>query len=150
MTSHQDVLDVLAGVPDPEIPVLSVVDLGIVRDVAVSDATVEVTLTPTYMGCPATLPIREAVASVLRERFGNVAVHVSLAAWTTDLISAQGRRRLDEYGIAPPNPAAHRPERCPRCGSSNTAVLSDSGSTPCKALYRCRACREPFEYFKCL
>jgi ring-1,2-phenylacetyl-CoA epoxidase subunit PaaD len=146
-----DAWAVLAQVPDPEIPVVSVVDLGIVRSVAVHDDQVEVTLTPTYTGCPATLPIRRAVETALRERFSQVDVQVTLApAWTTDWITTAGRRRLQEYGIAPPNPATHQPKQCPNCGSADTEQLSEFGSTPCKALYRCRACREPFDYFKCL
>jgi ring-1,2-phenylacetyl-CoA epoxidase subunit PaaD len=152
VSTAQDVWSVLGEVPDPEIPVVSVVDLGIVRDVAVrDDDQVEVTLTPTYSGCPATLPIRQAVEASLRERFHTVTVNVSLApAWTTDWITPQGRRRLEDFGIAPPNPVANRPRACPQCGSTDTEQLSEFGSTPCKALYRCRACREPFDYFKCL
>lgn len=151
MTTRQDVWELLTNVPDPEIPVLSVVDLGIVRNVEVSGDRVEVILTPTYTGCPATLPIRESVASVLRERFGNVSVRVSLApAWTTEWISPEGRHRLEEFGIAPPSPGSNQPKECPQCGSADTELLSEFGSTPCKALYRCRACREPFDYFKCL
>jgi ring-1,2-phenylacetyl-CoA epoxidase subunit PaaD len=142
---------VLAGVPDPEIPVLSVVDLGIVRSVAVEGKRAEVTLTPTYTGCPATLPIREAVEAALRERFDSVTVTVALApAWTTEWITPLGRERLERFGIAPPNPRENRPRACPHCGSEQTEAISEFGSTPCKALYRCRACREPFDYFKCL
>ena len=151
MTTTQEAWSILADVLDPEIPIVSVVDLGIVRDVAVHDDQVEVTLTPTYSGCPATLPIRQAVAAALRERFEHVKVSVNLApAWTTDWITPLGRRRLEEFGIAPPNPVANRPRACPQCGSTDTEQLSEFGSTPCKALYRCRACREPFDYFKCL
>jgi len=151
VSTAQDAWSVLAEVADPEIPVVSVVDLGIVRDVAVRDDQVEVTLTPTYSGCPATLPIRQAVEAALHERFPNVSVKVSLApAWTTDWITPDGRRRLEDFGIAPPNPVFNRPRACPQCGSTDTEQLSEFGSTPCKALYRCRACREPFDYFKCL
>jgi ring-1,2-phenylacetyl-CoA epoxidase subunit PaaD len=151
VSSTRDVWEILSRVPDPEIPVLSVVDLGIVREVAIHDERVEVTLTPTYTGCPATLPIRESVAGALAGRFDNVQVNVSLApAWTTDWITPEGRRRLEEYGIAPPNPRTNRPRSCPQCGSADTEQISEFGSTPCKALYRCRACREPFDYFKCL
>jgi ring-1,2-phenylacetyl-CoA epoxidase subunit PaaD len=151
VSSARDAWAVLADVPDPEIPVVSVVDLGIVRSVSVEGERVEVTLTPTYMGCPATLPIREAVETALRARFPYVSVNVSLApAWTTDWITVEGRRRLRDYGIAPPNPRINRPKQCPRCGSPDTEPISEFGSTPCKALYRCRVCREPFDYFKCL
>jgi ring-1,2-phenylacetyl-CoA epoxidase subunit PaaD len=151
VTTAQEAWSVLAEVSDPEIPVVSVVDLGIVRDVEVRDDQVEVTLTPTYTGCPATLPIRQAVEAALGDRFERVRVKVSLApAWTTEWITPDGRRWLEAFGIAPPNPVANRPRACPQCGSTDTEQLSEFGSTPCKALYRCRACREPFDYFKCL
>lgn len=155
--------DCLAAVPDPEIPVVSVVDLGIVRTVEVSDdgRRVAVAITPTYSGCPATVPIREAVQAALATHFDQVEVRTVLApAWTTDWISPQGRQRLRAYGIAPPERptgdlalallGSGRPVACPRCGSGELARVSEFGSTPCKALYRCEACREPFEYFKCL
>jgi ring-1,2-phenylacetyl-CoA epoxidase subunit PaaD len=151
VSTTRDAWAVLAEVPDPEIPVVSVVDLGIVRRVSVEGERVEVTLTPTYTGCPATLPIREAVEAALRERFERVSVYVALApAWTTDWITPLGRERLEQFGIAPPNPREYRPRVCPQCGSGDTEPISEFGSTPCKALYRCRACREPFDYFKCL
>jgi ring-1,2-phenylacetyl-CoA epoxidase subunit PaaD len=151
VTGIQETWDVLNEVMDPEIPIVSVVDLGIVRDVAVRDDAVEITITPTYTGCPATLPIRQDVEAALRTRFEQVNVRVSLApAWTTDWITPHGRARLEEFGIAPPNSVTDRPKMCPRCGSNDTEVISEFGSTPCKALYRCRACREPFDYFKCL
>jgi ring-1,2-phenylacetyl-CoA epoxidase subunit PaaD len=147
---------VLDGVPDPEVPVLSVRDLGIVRDVILHGDRFEVVLTPTYSGCPAT----EVIAQSVRDAFvaaelGGVTVSYRLApAWTTDWISDKGRRKLREYGIAPPGVASEtiriRPRRieCPRCGSTDTERLSAFGSTACKALYRCLACREPFEHFK--
>jgi ring-1,2-phenylacetyl-CoA epoxidase subunit PaaD len=151
VTRRDEAWSVVSEVPDPEIPVVSVVDLGIVRDVAVTDEHVEVTLTPTYLGCPATLPIRRAVEDALRERFDNVNVRVSLApAWTTDWITDAGREKLAAFGIAPPNPVEDRPKQCPHCRSTDTERLSEFGSTPCKSLHRCRACREPFDYFKCL
>ena len=146
-----DVWRLLEEVPDPEIPVVSVVDLGIVRSVSVDDDAVSVSITPTYTGCPATLPIRLSVEDALRAHFNHVSVRVSLApAWTTDWITLQGRRRLQDFGIAPPNPSTDRPRACPQCGSADAELLNEFGSTPCKALYRCRACREPFDYFKCL
>lgn len=151
MTPVDEAWSVLTEVPDPEIPVVSVVDLGIVREIVAEDDRVEVTLTPTYMGCPARLPIREAVENALRERFRSVHVRVNLApAWTTDWITDTGRQKLEGFGIAPPNPASDRPKQCPQCGSTDTERLSEFGSTPCKSLHRCRACREPFDYFKCL
>lgn len=149
----------LDAVPDPEVPVLSVRDLGIVRDVrAGAEGGIEVVLTPTYSGCPAT----EVIAASVREAivaagFGPVTVTQQLApAWTTDWISDDGRRKLREYGIAPPGAASDantirfRPRgiACPRCGSADTERLSAFGATACKALYRCVACREPFEHFK--
>jgi ring-1,2-phenylacetyl-CoA epoxidase subunit PaaD len=152
---------VLDAVPDPEVPALSLVDLGVVREVnAAAGHGVEVVLTPTYSGCPATEVIRRSVIEALEaEGLGPVTVTQRLApAWSTDWISAEGRRKLREYGIAPPGPAAAeatiriRPRdlACPRCGSANTERLSAFGSTACKALYRCLACREPFEHFKAI
>lgn len=155
---------VLDGVPDPEVPALSVRDLGIVREVVVGEAGTEVVLTPTYSGCPATEVIADSVRVALAQAgFGPVQVTLRRApAWTTEWISAEGRRKLHAYGIAPPGPVAPeadgatvapiriRPRGvdCPRCDSPQTERLSAFGSTACKALYRCLACREPFEYFK--
>ena len=153
---------VLAAVPDPEIPVLSVVDLGIIRAVeSQPDGTLQVAVTPTYSGCPATAVIRADIAAALAQAgFGHVSVvDVLSPPWTSDWISAEGRRKLAAYGIAPPSQpvgslrALHDPERqveCPRCGSRDTELLSEFGSTPCKSLHRCRACREPFDCFKCI
>ena len=150
----------LAQVLDPEVPVLSVVELGIVRDVQAADGAVCVTLTPTYSGCPATEAIQEAVVNALHEAGAHrVEVQIQLApAWTTDWIAPEAAEKLRRYGIAPPHLAdagAAQPLRfhrrdlaCPRCGSTQTEQLSAFGSTACKALYRCVACREPFEYFK--
>ena len=147
---------VLHGVLDPEVPAISVTDLGIVRDVIEHGDELEVLVTPTYSGCPAT----EVIAQSVRDAFiaaelGEVTVSRRLApAWTTDWISDPGRRKLREHGIAPPGGVSEtiriRPRRidCPRCGSSDTERLSAFGSTACKALHRCLACREPFEHFK--
>lgn len=158
--------DVLRTVLDPEVPALSVCDLGIVRDVLAHDDGVEVVLTPTYSGCPATEAIERAVVGALDDAgLGPARVTLRRApAWTTDWISEDGRRKLREYGIAPPAggagvAAAVAPIRlvraaappriaCPRCGSTHTERLSAFGSTACKALHRCLDCREPFEYFK--
>ena len=151
---------VLEQVPDPEVPVVSVCDLGIVRDVAVQGQGVAVVLTPTYSGCPATEFIERSVVDALGQAgLGPVTVLTRRApAWTTDWISDEGKRKLRDYGIAPPGPVDSsvgvpirihaRGVDCPRCGSSQTEKLSAFGSTACKALYRCLACREPFEYFK--
>jgi len=154
---------VLGQVLDPEVPALSVCDLGIVRDVRPQGDGVEVVLTPTYSGCPATEVIEQSVVEAI-ELAGLGPVKVTLRrapAWTTDWISDEGRRKLREYGISPPSGSAAVAEsqpirilrrepalECPRCGSVNTERLSAFGSTACKALYRCIACKEPFEYFK--
>jgi ring-1,2-phenylacetyl-CoA epoxidase subunit PaaD len=153
---------VLGEVLDPEVPALSVCDLGIVRDVVDHGEELEVVLTPTYSGCPATEVIERNVLDALQaEGLGPARATLRRApAWTTDWISEDGRRKLREYGIAPPghiDPGAAVPIRivrrepaitCPRCGSSRTERLSAFGSTACKALYRCVSCREPFEHFK--
>ncbi len=155
---------VLHGVPDPEVPVLSVCDLGIVRELTIDDAGTRVVLTPTYSGCPATEVIAASVRdALLAAGLGPVTLTQRLApAWTTDWISSDGRRKLHEYGIAPPSGSAAaesisigarigiRPRNvaCPRCGSLQTERLSTFGSTACKALHRCLDCREPFEHFK--
>ena len=156
----------LADVPDPEIPVLSVVDLGIVRDVAFDEARAGgewvVTITPTYSGCPATAVIAASIVDALRAHgIANVRLATQLSPpWTTDWLTAEGKRKLAEYGIAPPAHQAipvgaiGRTVRaapdigCPRCGSKRTERVSEFGSTPCKAMYRCRDCLEPFDYFK--
>lgn len=148
--------DALSQVEDPELPALSIVDLGMVRHVAAvgtSDArVVEVGLTTTYSGCPATEVIRLAVENALRDALvGEFRVKMVLApAWTTDWITEAGRSKLAAYGIVPPIRSAGLPLACPRCRSIDTQLLSEFGSTPCKALHRCRACLEPFEQFKCL
>ena len=166
----------LAEVADPEIPVISVVDLGIVRAVQVDgDGACTVTITPTYSGCPAMQVIADAVTDALRERgVGQVALRTQLSpAWTTDWMSEEGKAKLSGYGIAPPaeqvidisglgggSPGgalaaiSRRPRPrlsivCPNCGSHHTEITSQFGSTPCKALYKCLDCREPFDYFKC-
>jgi len=149
---------VLDGVLDPEVPALSVRDLGLVRDIVAGEAGLQVVLTPIYNGCPATEVIGQAVTDALVDAgLGPVQVTWQRApAWTTDWISDEGRRKLHAYGIAPPGRCAdEQPMRlhprdleCPRCGSAQTERLSRFGSTACKALYRCLACREPFEHFK--
>ncbi|PWV61224.1 1,2-phenylacetyl-CoA epoxidase subunit PaaD [Plasticicumulans acidivorans] len=163
----EQVREWLAAVPDPEIPVVSVLDLGIVRELAWDGDILEVTVTPTYSGCPATEVIAADIRSALQAR-GLAAVHVATRlspAWTTDWLSDAGREKLRAYGIAPPVgragevhvplSAIGRPRAptqgvsCPRCGSHNTRETSRFGSTPCKALWRCADCGEPFDYFKC-
>ena len=145
---------VLAHVPDPEIPAVSVVDLGIVREVAAD----HVTITPTYTGCPATIAIEQSIRAALDANgFTDVAIETTLSPpWSTDWITDKGREDLRAYGIAPPPKGASTASlknqtaaECPQCGSSNTEELSRFGSTPCKALWRCKACAEPFDRFKC-
>lgn len=145
----------LDEIADPEIPAISITDLGIVRDVRIAGDAVVVAVTPTYSGCPATRVIQEDIVRVLRERgIGDVRVEVQLAPpWTTDWIGERGRARLAAFGIAPPGNALESGPavvaiRCPQCGSFETREQSRFGSTPCKALYRCTACAEPFDYFK--
>jgi ring-1,2-phenylacetyl-CoA epoxidase subunit PaaD len=135
---------VLASVPDPEIPVISVVELGIVRSVEPD----RVVITPTYTGCPAAQVIERDIRAALDSAgYRSLRVETALSpAWTTDWITSEGREKLRAYGIAPPSRGA---VECPQCGSSNTEEISRFGSTPCKALWRCRSCAEPFDRFKC-
>lgn len=163
----------LDQIPDPEIPAISLVDLGIVRDVRWEDRgskqELVVTVTPTYSGCPAASAIMHAIENEIRARgVKTLRIERRIAPpWTTDWISPKGRKRLEESGIAPPSGHAAAPSPfarpplaqlegrvvavpCPRCGSENTTRISEFGSTPCKAQYRCRECLEPFDYFKCI
>jgi ring-1,2-phenylacetyl-CoA epoxidase subunit PaaD len=164
MVTVARVWDALAGVPDPEVPVVSIVELGIVRGVSVDEGGVRIEVTPTYSGCPAT----ELIASAIRERLAEIGIaDVELVTrlsppWTTDWLAPEAKRKLAAFGIAPPHVTGARidvtgisPLRrasvvvpCPRCGSSRTSLLSQFGSTACKAQYRCDACLEPFDYFK--
>jgi ring-1,2-phenylacetyl-CoA epoxidase subunit PaaD len=154
-TLESRVMALLSNVPDPEIPVISLTDLGIIRAVR-PDAVV---ITPTYSGCPATLAITASIRHALDAAgLPHMRIETALApAWTTDWISAPGRAKLLAYGIAPPEDAAGRlakrdsaPATCPQCGSANTSEISRFGSTPCKALWRCTDCAEPFDRFKCI
>ena len=157
--SKEQVLDWLSEVADPEIPVLTITDLGIVRGVRV-DEGVTVALTPTYSGCPATEVIEQSVVDALgRQGVEGVRIERVLSPpWTTDWISDEGRAKLRAYGIAPPAEGGSKREllqgrrqiACPRCESVDTALVSEFGSTACKASYKCNACLEPFEYFKCI
>lgn len=150
--------DAAAQVVDPEIPVLTIADLGVLRDVTVNDGRVEVAITPTYSGCPAMNMIALEIELALeREGIRNFRIKTVLSpAWTTDWMSDEGRKKLKDYGIAPPMSGGGRRAlfgeqqvACPQCGSVATEVISEFGSTSCKALWRCTACREPFDYFKC-
>ena len=147
-----------AAVPDPEVPCVTVADLGFLRDVRIEDGAAVAQVSPTYSGCPATLAIEMASEVALREAGFEVRIERVLSpAWTTDWISAEGREKLRAYGIAPPEGGGGKRAlfgedtvTCPRCGSTATKKLSEFGSTACKAQYQCTACAEPFDYFKCI
>jgi ring-1,2-phenylacetyl-CoA epoxidase subunit PaaD len=154
--AEREVWQLLARVPDPEIPVLSIVDLGVVRYVRrAADGRLHVGVTPTYTGCPATAAIRSATRDALDEAGHRDALleEVLSPAWTSDWVTPEGRAKLAAFGIAPPAAACERasgPVGCPRCGSLSTERISEFGSTPCKAHYVCSTCREPFDHFKCI
>ena len=168
MEDAAQIISWLSEIPDPEIPAISITDLGIVRGVRVEDNVCHITITPTYSGCPAMRVIADAITEALYAKgVPQVVLHTQLTpAWTTDWMTASGKQKLRAYGIAPPaeqvidishlKPAAAIARRaprlviaCPHCGSTHTEVTSQFGSTPCKALYKCLDCREPFDYFKC-
>ena len=158
--SEKQIWDWLSHVPDPEIPVISVVELGIIRDVEIDNNKVCVKITPTYSGCPATAVIALDIETALvNHGVEKLEIEQNLSpAWTTDWINEAGRKKLLEYGIAPPSTGVScagalaipngEPISCPQCRSNNTECVSAFGSTPCKAAYRCRSCLEPFDYFK--
>ena len=159
MVTEAAVWDALAEIPDPEIPVISLVDLGVVRDVAVDGARVRVEFTPTFLGCPALEVMRDAMAEKVRELGGEPDVQViNDDSWSTDRISAEGREKLRESGLAPPAPRGEsKPTlmqlqsaifRCPYCGSTDTRLENIFGPTPCRSLRYCASCRQPFEQFK--
>ena len=159
MHTEAQIWNWLGEVPDPEIPVVSVLDLGMVRSVSVGEGAVEIEVAPTYSGCPATEVIEDSIVSSLTERgVPGVSVRRVLSpAWTTDWITDEGRKKLREYGIAPPEKSAGKRElmgkttvACPRCASERTTLVSEFGSTACKAAWKCEDCLEPFEYFKCI
>jgi len=141
----------LDTIPDPEIPVITLVDLGIIRGVEQDGDEFVITVTPTYSGCPATAVINMDIENTLRQKgVKNLRLERRLSpAWTTDWLPEKGRAALEEYGIAPPQ-VAGGPTRCPRCHSENLEKTSQFGSTPCKALWKCKDCLEPFDYFKCI
>ena len=153
----ETIISILSEVKDPEIPVLSISDLGILRAVEISDEKIFIQITPTYSGCPAMETIREDIRTALSKHgIENVEIiQVLSPAWTTEWMSKAGRDKLQAYGIAAPSNHAcsyngdDQPESCPRCHSENIEMISRFGSTACKALYRCRDCQEPFDYFKC-
>lgn len=159
--TKDEIIQLLTTVKDPEIPVLNVVDMGIVRDVTIRPKGLTVTITPTYSGCPAMDVIGANIKSVLHKHYGdNVEVITTLTPpWTTDWLTSEAREKLREYGIAPPQEGSHdksklfaqpREIACPKCASKDTRLVSEFGSTACKAHYACNACEEPFDYFKCI
>jgi ring-1,2-phenylacetyl-CoA epoxidase subunit PaaD len=161
VVTAEAVWQALAEIPDPEIPVISLVDLGVVRNVEVSDGCVRVTFTPTFLGCPAQEVMREAIASSIRELGAEPEVEVVLDdSWSTDRITAAGREKLRVSGFAPPAPRAARAPQlvqlergafhCPYCGSTDTRLENIFGPTPCRSLRYCASCRQPFEQFKTL
>jgi len=159
--TYQHIWELFKDIPDPEIPVLSILDLGIVRNISSEDNNLIVTITPTYSGCPAMNQFEDDIVAKLKENgIENVKVIMTYdPPWTTDWINDEARQRLEEYGIAPPIKGTEDKGilfkervnvKCPQCKSTNTEVISQFGSTACKALYKCNDCLEPFDYFKCL
>lgn len=149
--SVDTIWDWLDQVPDPEIPVISLVDLGIIRDVKWEGDVLNIAVTPTYSGCPATTIINLDIETALRAHgIEKLALHKQLSPpWTTDWLTDKGKAALEKFGIAPPS-VKGEPDRCPNCGGHDLQRTSQFGSTPCKALWRCRDCLEPFDYFKCI
>jgi ring-1,2-phenylacetyl-CoA epoxidase subunit PaaD len=161
MYSKDQILTALSLIPDPEIPVISIAELGVIRDVIVADKMVEVILTPTYSGCPAMKQMEDDVRLKLQELgFDNIKLTIVYnPPWTTDWLSAEAKLKLQHYGIAPPEESTtdksfltgkKKNITCPRCKSTNTYMVSQFGSTACKALYKCNDCLEAFDYFKCI
>lgn len=161
MQSKEQILSFLSEIPDPEIPVITIKDLGVLRDVIVTGNSVEVIITPTYSGCPAMKQIEDDVLSMLKKNgIENAKVKmVYRPAWTTDWISDEAKEKLRKYGIAPPEKTTsdkgalmgkQKVLECPRCRSKNTIMISQFGSTACKALFQCSDCKEAFDYFKCI
>lgn len=159
MADTAQIYDWLSSVTDPEVPVLTIIDLGIVRDIQVNNNEVTVTITPTYSGCPAMDVISISIRMLLLSKgFKKVNIEMQLSpAWTTDWMSEDGKRKLKEYGIAPPVRKSAEGlglfeddgVQCPRCNSTDTELVSRFGPTSCKSLYKCNSCKEPFEHFKC-
>lgn len=155
-----ELIPILEQVSDPEIPVLSVLDLGVIREAVEKDGIVQIKLTPTYSGCPAMDVIADDLKAAFSEIGKNVEVELVLSpAWSTDWISEEGLQKMEEYGIARPLSESHDKDvllgekklvKCPQCGNTNTHLVSQFGSTACKALFKCDDCHEPFDYFKCL
>ena len=147
----EDIYVILAAVKDPEIPVISIKDLGILQQVRLQGDSVQVGIIPTYSGCPAMHAIKTDIkAALLKHGIEKVEIKLlNKPVWTTDMISEKGKAAMHSYGIAPPLAAGEKSIKCPQCGSIDTTCISEFGSTACKALYRCESCLEPFDYFKC-
>jgi ring-1,2-phenylacetyl-CoA epoxidase subunit PaaD len=161
MQSKESIFSLLSEIPDPEIPVISIVELGVIRDVIISGKDIEVIITPTYSGCPAMKQMEDDVRKKMHEQgFENIKITTGYnPAWTTDWLSEEAKLKLQRYGIAPPEETTTdksfltgKPKHvtCPRCKSKNTVMISQFGSTACKALYKCNECLEVFDYFKCI
>ena len=161
MQSKESIFSLLSEIPDPEIPVISIVELGVIRDVIISGKDIEVIITTTYSGCPAMKQMEDDVRKKMQEQgFENIKIStVYNPAWTTDWLSEEAKLKLQKYGIAPPEESTTdksfltgKPKNvtCPRCKSKNTVMISQFGSTACKALYKCNECLEVFDYFKCI
>ncbi len=158
--ANSEVLDLIRQVNDPEIPVLSVIDLGVIKSVIVEGKKVHILLTPTYSGCPAMDAISDDIKAILKSAEYDAEIKLILSpAWSTDMITSTGRKALEEYGIAVPLDPENdklaltgeaKLVNCTRCGSKDTKLISQFGSTACKALFQCNSCLEPFDYFKCL
>ncbi len=159
--TEQGILDILKEIPDPEIPVISIVDLGVIRKINITNNGVDIDITPTYSGCPAMKQMEDDIISALKQKgIENINLKmVYTPAWTTDWLSTDAKERLRKYGIAPPQESTTdksfitgktKEIKCPRCGSLHTEMVSQFGSTACKALYKCKDCLEPFDYFKCI
>jgi ring-1,2-phenylacetyl-CoA epoxidase subunit PaaD len=161
LNTTEHIYSLLSEIPDPEIPVISIVDLGVIRKVVSEGKNVEVVITPTYSGCPAMKQMEDDVRKKLKEAgFEHIKITTVYApAWTTDWLSSEAKEKLRQYGIAPPEESTSdksflsgkiKTVCCPRCGSKNTRLVSQFGSTACKALYKCEDCLEAFDYFKCI
>jgi ring-1,2-phenylacetyl-CoA epoxidase subunit PaaD len=161
MYTEKEIWDILSEVEDPEIPVLTVIDMGIIRSVSIEGDLTTVVISPTYSGCPAMKTIETDIAEILEEKkVGNFKIITQLSpAWTTDWMSESGKEKLRQTGIAPPVGSSSdkgllmskvKTVNCPRCGSADTHLISQFGTTACKALYKCNTCLDPFDYFKCL
>ncbi|MGV3630801.1 MAG: 1,2-phenylacetyl-CoA epoxidase subunit PaaD [Bacteroidota bacterium] len=158
MVTEQEIWALMEQVTDPEVPVLTIIDLGVVRNVEIHGNSCTITITPTYSGCPAMQVIEEDIKKTLNGIIPVEVIQTLSPAWTTDWISENGRKKLREYGIAPPENEVDKSVlfaeppviACPKCNSKNTRMVSQFGSTACKAHYQCNDCLEPFDYFKCL